>query len=100
MSGDNKLRGKDRREELLSSCLDIKLYKEGVCQYYYVGTIGEGMRVNIQRAAVIRKIEGHNDSPIIFEQLLPLMGVTFVHNGQLTVIPFPFKYLREYVNAL
>ena len=100
MSGDNKLRGKERREELLSSCLDIKLYKEGVCQYYYVGTIGEGMRVNIQRAAVIRKIEGHNDSPIIFEQLLPLMGVTFVHNGQLTVIPFPFKYLREYVNAL
>lgn len=34
-----------------------------------------------------------------FEKLLPLMNVTFVHNGQLTIVPFPFKYLREYVKG-
>lgn len=96
--GDNKLRGKERREQLVASCLDIKLYEEDGCQYYFVGTIGEGMRVNVQRAAVIRKIEGYKGAELMFEELLPLMNVSFVHNGQLTVVPFPFKYLREYIN--
>lgn len=95
--GDNKLRGKEKREELLLSCLDIKLYEEDGNQYYLVGTIGEGMRANIQRASVVRKIEGYNGAPIMFERLLPLMNVSFVRNGQLTVVPFPFKYLREYL---
>ena len=95
--GDNKLRGKERREELLQSCLDIKLFEEGGNQYYFVGTIGEGMRWNIQRASVVRKIEGYHGAPLMFEQLLPLMKVSFVRNGQLMVVPFPFKYLREYL---
>lgn len=95
--GDNKLRGKKRKEELLSSCLDVKLYEENGCQYFFVGIIGEGMKPNIQRSALIRKIEGHNGANVMFEKLLPLMNVSFVRNGQLTVLPFPFKYLREYV---
>ena len=95
-SGDTKLRGKYRREELLSSCLDIKTYTEGDKQYYYVGTIGEGMRWKIPRAANVRCIEGYQGAPLMFDRVLPTMNVTFVHNGQLTVLPFPFKYLREY----
>ena len=55
------------------------------------------MKTNIQRASVIRRIEGYNGTSVEFEQLLPLMNVSFVHNGQLTVVPFPFKYLREYL---
>ena len=54
---------------------------------------------SINRAANIRKIEPFKDSILMFEKLLPLMNVTFVHNGQLTIIPFPFKYLREYVKG-
>lgn len=100
LNGDNKLCGKERREALLSSCLDIKMYEESDAKNYFVGTIGEGMRWNIHRAANISKVEGYNDAPIIFEKLLPLMNVTFVHNGQLTVVPFPFKYLREYIKQL
>lgn len=98
--GDNKLRGKVRREELLSSCLDIKKYEAKDRCYYLVGTIGEGMRPNIQRASLIRSVEGYNGSEVIFDQMLPMMNVTFVHNGQLTVLPFPFKYLREYVRGI
>lgn len=96
-SGDNKLRGKEKREELMSSLLDIKLFEEDTAKYYFVGTIGDGMKDNIQRASVIRKIEGYNGSDIMFDRLLPLMSVTFVRNGQLTVVPFPYKYLREYI---
>ena len=99
-NGDNKLRGKERREELLSSCLDIKMYGDDGRCYYFVGTIGEGMRQNIQRACVIRSVEGYAGAEVKFAQMLPMMNVTFIHNGQLTVLPFPFKYLREYVNSM
>lgn len=96
-NGNTKLRGKEKRDVLLSSCLDIKMFKDNTAEYYFVGTIGNGMRWLINRAANIRKIEPFEDSNLMFEKLLPLMNVTFVHNGQLTIIPFPFKYLREYV---
>ena len=96
-SGDTKLRGKERREELLSSCLDIKTYVKDDKQFYYVGTIGEGMRWKIPRAANVRCIEGYQGASLMFDKLLPTLNVTFVHNGQLTVLPFPFKYLREYI---
>ena len=99
-NGDNKLRGKERREELLSSCLDIKMYGDDGRCYYFVGSIGEGMRQNIQRACVIRSVEGYAGAEVKFAQMLPMMNVTFIHNGQLTVLPFPFKYLREYVNSM
>lgn len=95
-SGNTHLRGKEKRDELLSSCLDIKIFTENDSKYYFVGTIGNGMRWKINRATNIRKIQPYGQSDLIFEQLLPLMNVTFVHNGQLTVIPFPFKYLREF----
>lgn len=95
-NGNTKLRGKEKRDELLSSCLDIKMFNDSVSEYYFVGTIGNGMRWLINRAANIRKIEPFEDSNLMFEKLLPLMNVAFVHNGQLTIIPFPFKYLREY----
>ena len=58
------------------------------------------MRQSIQRACVIRSIEGYDGANVRFEEMLPMMNVTFVHNGQLTVMPFPFKYLREYVNSI
>lgn len=99
-NGNTKLRGKEKRDELLSSCLDIKMFNDNVSEYYFVGTIGNGMRWLINRAANIRKIEPFEDSILMFEKLLPLMNVTFVHNGQLTIIPFPFKYLREYVKSI
>lgn len=99
-SGDTKLRGKERREELLFSCLDIKTYMEDGKQFYYVGTIGEGMRWKIPRAANVRCIEGYQGASLMFDKLLPTMNVTFVYNGQLTVLPFPFKYLREYTDNL
>lgn len=99
-NGNTKLRSKEKRDELLSSCLDIKMFSDGASEYYFVGTIGNGMRWLINRAATIRKIEPFEDSTPMFEKLLPLMNVTFVHNGQLTILPFPFKYLREYANRL
>lgn len=100
LAGDNRLRGRERREQLLSSCLDVKLFEKDGNLFYFAGTIGEGMRYSIPRAANIRKLEiSEEGSTTDIGRLLSLMSVSFVHNGQLTVIPFPFKYLREYINS-
>lgn len=83
--------------ELMDSNLDIHSYCENGKLYYYVGTISDGMRTKIGRASVIREISGFLDAPIFFDEMLPLMNVDFVKYGDLTVIPFPFKYLREWL---
>jgi len=85
------------KEQLFGSCIDIKCYQKDGYQYYYSGVSGYGLTSTIQCAANIRKILPYKQSELFFDQLLPLMSVTFVRNGQLTVVPFPFKYLREYI---
>lgn len=86
------------RYEIMDSNLDIHSYFENWVMHYYVGTIGSGIRTTIPKASVVRKIIGIDDSPLFFEQLIPLMNVDFVKFGDLTVVPFPFKYLREWIN--
>ena len=100
LEGNNKLRGRNKRDELLTSCLDIKCFEQNSDTYYFVGEIGEGMRNSISHSTNIRQIVRYKDAPDFFEQLLPLMSVSFVKNGQLTVIPFPYKYLREYIKTV
>ena len=97
--GNTYLRGKEKRKELLSSIVDIKLFEKDDCKYYFSGIIGEGMRTNVNTAANIRKIEGYKNSKVRFDEMLQLLSVTFVRNGQLTVLPFPFKYLRKYIRS-
>ena len=99
-AGNTYLRGKAQRRELLSAITDIKLFEQGKYLYYFVGIIGEGMRTSVAHAANIRRIESYKDAALRAEELLPLMNVTFVRNGQLTVLPFPFKYLREYIRSM
>lgn len=100
-NGDNKIRDKVSREELFPAITDIKCFandNHSLC--YFSGIIGAGMRQVIPTAANIRKVDTFKFSKLFFDKLLPLMGVTFVRNGQLTVIPFPFKYLREHISNL
>ncbi len=96
-SGDTYLRNREARNSLLTAILDIKGYSKDNKMYYFAGIIGEGMQTKIDCAVNIREIQSFKNSKLFFERLLPLMNVIFVRNGQLTVIPFPFKYLREYV---
>ena len=84
------------RENYLTACTDIKMFDNDGLTYYFVGTIGLGMQASIPNAVNIRKIEPYGDAPLFFEKLLPLMNTTFVRNQRMTVIPFPFKYLREW----
>lgn len=98
-NGNNKLRGKEARKRLLDAVLDIKWFEKDNSIYYFANDIGEGMRWSVPRAANIRQISALGNSDLLFEKIVALLDVTFVRNGQLTVIPFPFKYLREYIDS-
>ncbi len=85
------------RYEILQSNLNIITFYKNEELYYFVGTKGEGIQSKIPRASIIRKIEPLENNNLFFNQLLPLMNVDFVKNGDLTVKPFPFKYLEEWI---
>ncbi len=68
-------------------------------QYYFVGTIGSKLKWSINNSSHIRCVEAYKGK-IDADIIAPLMNTTIVHNGQLTVVPFPFKYLREYLKTL
>lgn len=91
------LRGEEERREYLSGNIDINYFDyDDTHAKYSVGEIGNGMKYTIERASVVREIQAVEGSKLIFKKVLPLMGVEFVRHGMLTVVPFPFKYLREY----
>ena len=95
------LRNKEEREKLFSGVIDINYFqKNDTTARFCVGKIGEGMKAKLERASIIREVQAEDDSKLIFEELLRLMGVDFVKLGMLTVIPFPFKYLREYARTI
>ena len=92
------LRGEEERREYLSGNIDINYFDyDDTHAKYSVGEIGNGMKYTIERASVVREIQAVEGSKLIFKKVLPLMGIEFVRYGMLTVVPFPFKYLREYI---
>lgn len=99
-SGNTALRNKDSREEYLTSVTEIRHYCVDDKDYYFVGVCGTGMKPKLKTASLIRSVSQVKKGEFEFDKLLSLMNVTFIRNGQLTVIPFPFKYLREYILLL
>ena len=98
MKGDNQVRNKTSIDELFPAVTDIKSFDtNGNSLYYFSGIIGAGMKRLIPTAANIRMVDTYRHSKLFFNDLLKLMAVTFVRNGQLTIMPFPFKYLIEFI---
>ncbi len=92
-------RKKDDLEKYFGACLDI-YYRNSIeekDEFYSVGQIGSGMNTTVERSAKIRKIIPYKNSKLFFRNVLDTMNVTFVRNGQLTIVPFPFKYIREWI---
>lgn len=93
----NYLRGRERKYELLNSNLDICYWEEEGKAWYFVGEKSQGIRTNFKDAANIRMIQPVDDSPLLFHDLIQTCNVDFVRHEGLTVLPFPFKYIREYL---
>lgn len=94
-------KGKDEIEELFASNINIYYQDENTTEaFYFVGVVPKQIQTNFQNATNIRKIKAVKNlkgqqSKLVFDQLLQTMAVDFVKQGSLTVLPFPFKYLRE-----
>lgn len=95
----NLSRSKEDLIKYYGGCLDIYYRETPDCIFYSSGQIGSGMNTSIERAAHIRRIISYKGVPLFCQNQIDTMNVTFVRNGQLTVIPFPFKYLREYIKT-
>ena len=84
-------------DELFSASLNIKYFGANESEaHYFVGERQGAIQFSINNACHLRKIVAVNGSILIFKEILPTMDVDFVRTGQSTVLPFPFKYIREY----
>ena len=82
---------------LLSASLNIKYIGENESEAcYFVGDRQSNVQFRLNNACHLRKIIAVNGSKLVFKEILPTMDVDFVRTGQSTVLPFPFKYIREY----
>lgn len=90
-------RSKQARDEFLSGVVDINLYEEENSLYYSVGIKGYGMNFTVKiRAPHLYKIDvisGENIMP----KILSTLSATFVKYKSFTVLPYPIKYLNEYI---
>ena len=91
------LRSEDHKWKIFGPCLDIKSYNKDDAIYYYSGVLSESMVATLANAVRIRQVKAVGNSPLIFDQIKPLLNAYFVRFGQLTVWPYPFKYLDEHI---
>ncbi|WP_270566898.1 hypothetical protein [Clostridium beijerinckii] len=92
-----EIKNKDYREEYFDAVLDVKYFYSKDKLYYFVGTTAKSLQGSLHNACLIREVATTGDK-INFDELMQLMTVEFVRNGQYTVLPFPFKYLNEIIN--
>jgi hypothetical protein len=81
-------------ERYFGGMLDIRFYQKGTDLFYFVGYSGKKLQCMMVHACRIQKITA-TSGKLNFIKYLPLLSVEFVRNGSYTVVPFPFKYLRE-----
>lgn len=93
----NFLRGKEKKYELFSSNIDIVHRTDNEAVEYFVGDKSKGIKASFKNYCNIRKAVPIEDAPVLFDELIETMNVDFVKHEGLTVLPFPFKYIREYL---
>ena len=96
MNVDKLSRSKEFKDTYLVGVVDACMYHFDNCSFYSVGNIGYGMQSGIPKANRLYRaevIEGYD----VLNDFISLMAVTFVRYNEFTVVPYPFKYLREYI---
>ena len=89
-------RSKESRDEYLSGVVDINLYEIAGKLLYSVGIQGYGMNTSIPKASHLYQVDVIEGQPFI-KEILETMAVSFVKYKSFTVLPYPIKYLNEYI---
>ncbi|MGL4760611.1 MAG: hypothetical protein ACRCWG_04055 [Sarcina sp.] len=87
---------KSNKEKLFKSILGIKYFEKYGKLYYFVGAKDKGINQKVPRGCLIREVVGRKEE---FEEIVKLLEVEFVKNGQYTVVPFIYKYLNEILSS-
>ena len=91
----NALKSAQNKEALFGGVLGIRHFCKDDAQYYYSGYLGKSINRSFPHACRIRKVCSTGQT-LQFQRYLPLLEVDFIRANGWTVIPFPFKYLREW----
>lgn len=94
----NKGKKSEAIRSLYAACLDVHATNwDNGNRYYSVGVPGKGINgldFNIARIREIRTISAGEELP---DNFLEMLTVPFVKYNMYTVVPFPFKYLKEFI---
>lgn len=94
----NDIKQQEKMEQYFGAMLDIRWYQQDNAVYCFSGYRSKGLNSQFPHACRIREItaeDGSNCGALV-EKLLPLLAIDFVRTSGWTVLPFPFKYLREW----
>ena len=91
----NALKSARNKETLFGGVLGIRHFCIDGAQYYYSGYFGKSINRSFPHACRIRKVCSTGQT-LQFQRYLPLLEADFIRANGWTVIPFPFKYLREW----
>lgn len=90
-------RSKESRATNLAGLVDINLFETEGEIYFNVGIKGYGMNTNIPHAPLLYKVDKINNSKNLLPSLMETMSVEFVKYKSFTVLPYPMKYLNEWI---
>lgn len=90
------IKTKAEYELYLKACTDVRyVYDKSEC-YYFVGVRSEDIKFALHWSAGllrIKRLEGRENAPkVVFDMML----APFVRLNRFTILPYPFKYLREF----
>lgn len=87
-------------ERSYGNILHINCFEYKGKNYYFVGVPKKGISTTpIARTTKIREFVLSRKSALQFLEIRDLFDIDLVKNGTMTVYPFPFKLLREYIDS-
>ena len=93
--GREGARGEISKENNINSIIDLWIAEFDGRTYYVSGYNHHDLNSVLKRSPNIRLMEMDPVNDDLQKIILDLMNVPFVRYNQLTVAPFPIKYLRE-----
>lgn len=91
------LKSAEQLQKLVGNQKGVTFFKEDEFNGSYIVADNKAAKSQFKRAWGVRSVKAL-EGKLSFLPFLDLMAVDFVRNKQLTVRPFPFKYLDEAIN--
>lgn len=92
----DNVRAEQAKTEEVASLLGIGVVREGETSALFFSGLPSNPNIRVARSSNVRRLEALDGSRLRMDLVVPLLDVDFVRLRQLTVVPWPLKYLREF----